>query len=76
NWGRFASEYAAVLRRHIDKEEEVFYPAAEQLLTAEQQRVLAESLRRRAEETLPKERSQHFSTMAETMAADLLVPTV
>lgn len=76
NWGRFASEYAAVLRRHIDKEEEMFYPAAEQLLTAEQQHALAESLRRRAEEAFPQERSEHFSTMAETMAADLLVPTL
>ncbi len=76
NWGRFASEYAAVLRRHIDKEEEVFYPAAEQLLSTEQQRALGDSLRRRTEEALPQGRSQHFSAMADTMAADLLVPTL
>ena len=75
NWGRFASEYAAVLRRHIDKEEEIFYPAAEQILSADQQRDLNESLRRRAEASLP-ERSRHFSAMADSMAADLLVPIV
>jgi len=76
NWGRYASEYAAVLRRHIDKEEEVFYPAAEQLLSADQRRDLEDSLRRRAEESLPHERSQRFSEMADTMAADLFVPAV
>jgi hemerythrin-like domain-containing protein len=76
NWGRFASEYAAVLRRHIDKEQEIFYPAAEKLLSAEQQRDLMDSLRRRAEESLPQERSRHFSAMADSMATDLLVPTV
>ena len=73
NWGRFASEYAAVLRRHIDKEQEIFYPAAEQLLSADQQRVLGESLRRRTEESLPHGNSRRFSEMADTMAADLLV---
>ena len=76
NWGRFASEYAAVLRRHIDKEQEVFYPAAEQLLSPDQQHELGESLRRRTEESLPQGRSQHFSQMADSMAADLLVPAV
>ena len=76
NWGRFASEYAAVLRRHINKEEEVFYPAAEELLSVEQQRVLFESLRRRAEESLRGEHSRRFSEMPDLMAADLLVPTV
>jgi hemerythrin-like domain-containing protein len=76
NWGRFASEYAAILRRHIGKEEEVFYPAAEQILSSEQQRHLSESLRRRAEESLPNESTQHFSRMADSLAADLLVPTV
>jgi hemerythrin-like domain-containing protein len=76
NWGRFASEYAAVLRRHIDKEQEVFYPAAEQLLSADQHRDLAESLRRRAEESLPQDGSRRFSELANTMAADLLVLTV
>jgi len=76
NWGRFASEYAAVLRRHIDKEEEIFYPAAGELLSAEQQSVLSESLRRRADQSLPEERTQHFSKMADSMAADLFVPAV
>jgi len=76
NWGRFATEYAAVLRRHIGKDEEVVYPAAEQLLSAQQQHDLSESLRRRAEESLPAGGSQHFSAMAESLAADLLVPTV
>jgi hemerythrin-like domain-containing protein len=75
NWGRFASEYVAVLRRHIDKEQQIFYPAAEQLLSAEQQRDLGESLRRRAEQSLQQGGSQHFSAMADSMAADLLVPT-
>jgi len=73
NWGRFATEYAAVLRRHIDREEEIFYPAAQQLLSADQHRDLTESLRRRAEESLPKERSRRFSEMADTMAAEILV---
>jgi hemerythrin-like domain-containing protein len=73
NWGRFASEYAAVLRRHIDKEEEIFYPAAGQILSAEQQRELGESLRRRAEEFLPHERRMQISQMPDTLAAELLV---
>lgn len=73
NWGRFASEYAAVLRRHIDREEEIFYPAAEQILSPDQQRDLAESLRRRAEQSLPQERSRQFSEMADMLAAELLV---
>jgi len=73
NWGRFASEYAAVLRRHIDREEEIFYPAAEDLLSKDQHRELAESLRRRAEESLPQEHSRRFTQLADTMAAEILV---
>lgn len=76
NWGRFASEYAATLRRHIEKEEEVFYPAAEQILSAEQQRKLSESLQSRDRQSQPAGGSQHFRKMADSMAADLLVPTV
>jgi hemerythrin-like domain-containing protein len=76
NWGRFASEYAAVLRRHIDKEEEIFYPAAGQILSAEQQRELGDSLRRRAEESVPQDHHRRFSEMADSLAAELLVPTV
>jgi len=73
NWGRFASEYASVLRRHIDKEQEVFYPAAEQILTPDERNHLGESLRRTSEETVAVERTRRFSEMADSLAAELLV---
>ena len=72
-WGRFASEYAAVLRRHMDKEQEVLYPAAQQLLSAEEQRELAELLRRTSQEEVSRERQRRFSEMADSLAAELLV---
>lgn len=72
-WGRFASEYAAVLSRHLDKEQDVLYPAAEQLLTSEEQQKLAEALRQSAEAGVSQERRQRFSALADSLAAELLV---
>jgi hemerythrin-like domain-containing protein len=72
-WGRFASEYASVLRRHLDKEQDVLYPAAEQLLSAEERRTLAEVLRKTSEERGPQERKRRFTEMADSLAAELLV---
>jgi len=72
-WGRFASEYAAVLRRHLDKEQDVLYPAAEQLLSSEEQMELAEALRQSAEASVSRERQRRFSEMADSLAAELLV---
>jgi len=66
-WGRFATEYAAVMRRHIDKEQQIFYPAAENILTPEEKRHLGETLQR---ETTS---SGRFSQMADSMAAQVLV---
>jgi hemerythrin-like domain-containing protein len=73
NWGRFATEYSAVLRRHIDKEQEIFYPAAEQILSADERHHLGETLRRGAEETVAVESSRRFSQMADSLAAELLM---
>jgi len=72
-WGRFASEYAAVLRRHLDKEQDVLYPAAEQLLSSDEQRELGELLRQSAEADVSQERQRRFTDMAESLAAELLV---
>jgi len=71
-WGRFATEYASVMRRHIAKEQEIFYPAAEQILSADEQRNLGESLRRAALEAPALERNQRFNQMADSLAAELL----
>jgi len=73
NWGRFASEYASVLRRHIDKEQQIFFPAAEQLLSPDEQNNLGESFRRTSQESVALERSRHFNQLADTMAAEILV---
>ncbi|HKO03406.1 MAG TPA: hypothetical protein VJW51_01600, partial [Candidatus Acidoferrales bacterium] len=73
NWGRFATEYSAVLRRHIDKEQEIFYPAAEKILSPDERHHLGETLRRGAEETVAVESSKRFSQMADSLAAELLV---
>ena len=72
-WGRFASEYAAVLRRHLDKEQDVLYPAAEQLLSSDEQTKLAEALRQFSQEDVSRERQRRFSEMADSLAAELLV---
>ena len=72
-WGRFASEYAAVLRRHLDKEQDVLYPAAEQLLSSEERRDLAQALQESAEGHVTQQRHQRFSEMADSLAAELLV---
>jgi len=73
NWGRFASEYASVLRRHIDKEQEIFYPAAEQILSPDERHHLGETLRRHAEESVALESSRRFSQLADSLAAEILV---
>ncbi|HMD32900.1 MAG TPA: hemerythrin domain-containing protein [Candidatus Acidoferrales bacterium] len=71
-WGRVATEYAMVMRRHIDKEQQIFYPAAEQILSADEQRNLGETLRRGSEDSGTLERHRHFSQMADSLAAELL----
>jgi hemerythrin-like domain-containing protein len=72
-WGRFASEYAAVIRRHLDKEQDILYPAADEILSSEEQRKLAEELRRSSEESVSQERHRRFTEMAESLAAEVLV---
>jgi hemerythrin-like domain-containing protein len=72
-WGRFATEYAAVMRRHIDKEQEIFYPAAEQILSADEKRHLGETFQRGTEGSGREERYRRFSAMADSLAAEVLV---
>jgi len=72
-WGRFATEYAVVMRRHIDKEQQIFYPAAEKLLSADDKQSLRQSLERSSDEPVAAERTRHFSQMADSMAAQVLV---
>jgi hemerythrin-like domain-containing protein len=72
-WGRIATEYAVVMRRHIHKEQEIFYPAADNLLSADEKKHLGEMLRRSSEESVAVERTRHFSQMADSLAAEILV---
>jgi len=71
-WGRFATEYTSVMRRHIDKEQQIFYPAAEKLLSAEEKRHLGDTLLRDAE-AKGTERYQRFTAMADSLAAEVFV---
>jgi hemerythrin-like domain-containing protein len=71
-WGRVAAEYSAVLRRHVEKEQEILYPAAEQLLSSEEHQQLGEALRRTVEEGVAQERQRRFHLMADTLAAEVL----
>jgi hemerythrin-like domain-containing protein len=70
-WGRVATEYASVMRRHIDKEQEIFFPAAEQL-SADERQSLGETLRGTSEEPVAQERTRRFNQMADSMAAQVL----
>jgi hemerythrin-like domain-containing protein len=72
NWGRFACEYASVLRRHIDRERDILYPAAEQVLSPAELQELKEVLLRTEEGSVAQERRQRFSAMADALAAEVL----
>ena len=64
--------YAQLLRRHIDTEETVLFPQAEDALPPEEQRRLAEAYDRHERETVGEGRHEEFHGMIDRLRMEYL----
>ncbi|MFQ5723571.1 MAG: hemerythrin domain-containing protein [Terriglobia bacterium] len=71
-WAALARAYAALLRRHIDKENNVLFPMAESLLSPAEQQELAAAFDRVEQEKLGPGTHERLHALKERLSAEVL----
>lgn len=72
SWAAAARSYAALLREHINKENNVLFVMAENLLSATEQSELARAFEKAEEEKMGAGTHERLHALMEKLAADLL----
>ena len=70
--GQAVREYVALLRDHIAKENDVLFPMADRILTAEEQRQLSDSFERIEQEQAGPEVHERFHRLVEELERQFL----
>lgn len=74
-WGEAARGYVALLRQHIDKENNVLFVMAEKMLTPGEQSELAAGFAKVEEEKIGRGTHERLHALMEKLAADILGPS-
>lgn len=73
-WAAAARDYAALLRRHIDKENNILLQVAEQLLSGAEQAELAAAFERVEEDKLGTGTHERLHALMEKLSSEVLSP--